>query len=92
MSGKRTDYVGSAKANLRSLHDGSGYRNGEDALVVATISQVYATLALVEQQRIANILTVIGDEEPDTVTEVFLRMGVDQAAVRADIAAALGWL
>lgn len=69
------------------------------------VAQVHATLALVEaqhaaneiaeraveQQRVASMLTVIGDEDPETVREVFLRMGVDPVKVRADIAAALGW-
>lgn len=54
MSVKRVDYAGSAMANLQSLHDNPEVLDAEDALVVAGVAQAYATLALVEQQRIAN--------------------------------------
>lgn len=87
---EQIDYVRTAVANLRMLIDGE-VRDARDALVVAGIAQAHATLALVEQQRIANILTLVGDEDWETVEADLREFGVDPAAVRADIVAALGW-
>lgn len=58
---------------------------------IIAIAQVQATLALVEQQRIANILTLVGDEDWETVDADLREFGVDPAKVRADIVAAMGW-
>ena len=91
---KRTDHFADAEENLRAI--GESLAGEQDpTLTVAEmigLAQLQATLALVEQQRIANILTLVGDEDWETV-DADLRdvYGVDPAAVRADIVAALGW-
>lgn len=72
--------------------------------LIAT-AQVHATLALLEaqvkanelaeriaaQHRIANILALVGDEDPETVDDNLREFGLDPVAVRADIRAAMGW-
>ncbi len=64
---------------------------GKKAMGCWAQAQVHATLALVEQQRLANILALVGDEDPETVDDNLREFGVDPVAVRADIRAALGW-
>lgn len=54
-------------------------------------AQVHATLALVEQQRTANILKLIEDEDPAQVERKLAAMGVDAEKVREDLRAAVGW-
>lgn len=83
---ERIDHVAEARRIVEAFHAPSP----EGAQMIAE-AQVHATLALVEQQRIANILTLVGDEDPETVNDNLLEVGADPAAVRADIVAALGW-
>jgi hypothetical protein len=64
---ERIDHVGLACASLESAEN-----NGDDvtATCLATIAQAHATLALVEQQRIANRLMLAA-----LVSDVELRVG-----------------
>lgn len=63
----------------------------EETSAFAAIGQVHATLALVEQKRIANLMTLLGDEDPDDVNEILAGIGVDPVSVKADIVAVMGW-
>lgn len=51
---KRIDHPASARAALRL----AGKHSGETATMHATVAQAHATLALVEQQRIANLIAL----------------------------------
>lgn len=88
---ERIDHVAEANANLAAVRDAirdTGRTTIDQAIAIA---QVQATLALVEQKRIANLMTLLGDEDPDDVNEILAGMGVDPVSVKADIVAAMGW-
>ena len=91
---ERTDHFADAEENLRAIGESLAAEVEPTMTVTEMIglAQLQATLALVEQQRLANILTLVGDEDWETV-DADLRdvFGVDPAAVRADIVAAMGW-
>jgi hypothetical protein len=92
---ERIDHASEARAELdiaqRWPSETFAVQTGEHKADVLAAAQVHATLALVEQQRIANLMTLIGDGDPDMVNETLAGMGVDPASVKADIAAAMGW-
>ncbi|MCT1363926.1 hypothetical protein [Microbacterium sp. p3-SID131] len=92
---ERIDHASEARAELdiaqRWPSETFAVQTGEHKADVLAAAQVHATLALVEQQRIANILRLVGDEDWETVDADLREFGVDPAAVRADIVAALGW-
>jgi hypothetical protein len=89
MSASRIDHTGSAIANLDALLKGEpGYPDA--ALVVATISQVHATLALVEQQRIANTIALGSPQTLIGGGEASVPSWDAQYQLRPEIAEALG--
>jgi len=60
MSARKIDHTAEAIRNIDGLHDYQSEEGmtDESMLTVAVEAQAHATLALVEQQRIANLLTV----------------------------------
>lgn len=92
---ERIDHASEARVELdiaqRWPSETFAVQTGEHKADVLAAAQVHATLALVEQQRLANILTLVGDEDPETVNDNLIEVGADPVKVRADIVAALGW-
>lgn len=93
---ERIDHVGEAEACEQAAlsimrTQALGIKPDAEAALQVQLAQVHATLALVEQQRIANILTLVGDEDPETVNDNLIEVGADPVKVRADIVAAMGW-
>lgn len=84
-------YDAAANAALRAA-DFVGARTAEGAAVLVTQAQVYATLALVEQQRIANLIALSVPQEYAGAGQGQIRIpsyGPD-GALRDDIREALG--
>lgn len=80
--------VAQAQASLDAI---TGVDEATNQITHVLEAQVHATLALVEQQRIANLMTLIGDEDPDDVNEILAGLGVDPVSVKDQIVAAMGW-
>lgn len=74
----RIDHVAKANSLLRSV--ASEPMTSAEATVSMMAAQIHATLALVEQQRIANLIALANSPSPVLNTHEF----------RPDIAAALG--
>lgn len=62
---KRIDHVSKALRSIEGLHDYQAEEGmtGESMLTVALEAQAHATLALVEQQRIANLIAARAQSE-----------------------------
>ena len=63
---ERIDHAANARRNIDGLHDYQAEEGmtDESMLTVAIEAQVHATLALVEQQRIANLIALASVSEP----------------------------
>lgn len=85
-SANRIDHAAEAK---RLIELASIQPDTDSARAVSDAAQVHATLALVEQQRIANLLRLHA-EYGHTETALFVPVGSASMALRPDIAAALG--
>jgi len=57
---KRIDHVAAAESDIASADDALETGADDVASAIAAIAQVHATLALVEQQRIANTIALAG--------------------------------
>ena len=77
---ERIDHAAKARASLAGSGDGRNFATDASVNAVA-----HATLALVEQQRIANIIAA--GEHRDTVISALIRT---EQPLRPEIAAALG--
>jgi hypothetical protein len=88
----RIDHAAEARS-LIGAHM-SDWRNGEVAVAQGTEALVYATLALVEQQRIQNLIALAGLVFPDGRTHLPMLVtdpiGEYGVRVKPEIAAALG--
>lgn len=88
-----TDRIDHAAEARRLNKLASSVAGDAAARVVLAAAQVHATLALVEQQRIANLIAVLNADMPDgyIVTKVWDQPGErPQEAMRQQITAALG--
>ena len=90
---ERTNFVKKALRNIEGLHDyqSEAGMSDESMLTVAIEAQTLATLALVEQQRIANLIALAGLEMNGPLRHLAIQPdGPYSIDVKDDIAAALG--
>ena len=92
-----SDSIDHAAVARKYIADALGAVTADPAVIVALLAQAEATLALVEQQRIANLIALgYGHNSPsgDVVGEarraLVERTGADRHQLRGDVAAALG--
>lgn len=93
----RIDHAAAARRHVEWAHEWQGDEGSTDATNIATVllAQTHATLALVEQQRIANLIaltqeTFAAHEAREALgTFATAKLG-EQIGLRPDIAAALG--
>lgn len=95
----RTDHAAEARGLLRWLEKWQGEEGSTDAtnIACALMAQAHATAALVEQQRIANLIALgyghtspSGDVMGEARRALVERTGADRHQLRPDVAAALG--
>ena len=91
----RIDHAAEARQHIDWTHDWQGLEGDtpETNLAYALIAQAEATLALVEQQRVANLIALAnGDTHLSTTAylQLAVELGISPAEFRPDISAALG--
>lgn len=89
MTMERIDHAAEARKYAeKSLHPSTG--SPEVGLVYAQLSNTEATLALVDQQRIANLIAVAASDTMDVSRKWYPAMPLAYEHLRQEIAAALG--
>lgn len=87
---ERIDHLSRAE---NAMQNGIKLRNAgviNDAIFQATLAQASATLALVEQQRIANIIALSVPQETPSASDVRIPTWDEKLQMRPDVAEGLG--
>lgn len=85
MSSERTDYVAEARANLGTIGDVIQATERVSLAETIAVTHVQATLALVEQQRISNLIAV-AKWNSRALVEGARRVGDDPLDFEAEVA------